>query len=63
MTVQYWLMDTKHLLYIGAAVGGLVGGWLGGLLDHGNFLGLWGILLSGAGGLAGIYLTYKLTDQ
>ena len=54
-------METKHFVYIGATVGGVAGGWLGGLLDHGNFLGVWGILLSGVGGIVGIVVAYKLT--
>jgi len=50
---------SKTLIYIGAAIGGALGGWLGSLIDHSIF-GLWGILLSGIGGLAGIYAAYKI---
>lgn len=49
----------KTLIYIGATVGGLVGSWLGSLLDH-SLLGIWGILLGAVGGIAGIYVSYKL---
>lgn len=50
----------KSVIYIGATVGGLVGGWLGSMLDHGNLLGLWGIVFGAVGGLAGIYAAYKI---
>ncbi len=49
----------KSLIYVGAGVGGLVGGWLGSLLDHSLF-GVWGVLLSAVGGIAGIYAAYKI---
>jgi hypothetical protein len=48
------------MIWIGIVVGGLLGGWLGSLLDHGNFFGIWSILLSGAGSIAGIWVGYKL---
>jgi uncharacterized protein YcfJ len=50
----------KALIWIGLTIGGLVGGWLGGLLDHGNWLGPWSILLSAAGSIAGIWVAYKI---
>jgi len=52
----------KMLIWIGAGVGGAVGGWLGSLLD-GNMLGIWSILLSTIGGIAGIYAAYKLNQR
>ena len=38
---------------------GIVGGWLGALMDGGNWLGGWSILLSGVGSLVGIWAGYK----
>jgi hypothetical protein len=56
-------METKHYIYIGILIGSTVGGWLGSLLDHGNFLGVWGILLSGVGGILGIWAGYTLGNS
>ena len=50
----------KTMIYIGIAIGGAIGGWLGSLLDHGNFFGAWGIILSGVGSLVGIWAGYKI---
>ena len=56
-------METKTYIWIGIILGGLVGGGLGSLLDHSNVLGVWSILLSGAGSLAGIWAGYKLGNS
>jgi hypothetical protein len=56
-------METKHFVYIGAAIGGTAGGYLGAILDHGNYFGLWAILLSAVGGLLGIYIAYKIATN
>ncbi len=53
-------METKTLIWIGITVGSIVGGYLGSLLDHGNLIGLWGILLSTVGALVGIWAGYKI---
>jgi hypothetical protein len=53
-------METKTYIWIGITVGGVIGGILGGMLDHGNLLGMWGILLSGVGSIIGIFVGYKL---
>lgn len=53
----------KLAIGIGVTVGSVVGGWLGSLLDHGNMLGLWGILLGGVGGLVGIWAGYKIAQN
>lgn len=45
----------KALIWVGISVGGLVGGWIGSMLDHGNFLGAWGIVLGTVGSLVGIW--------
>ena len=52
----------KSLIWIGITIGGLVGGWIGTLLDHGNGLGGWSILLGMLGSLAGIWLAVKAAD-
>jgi hypothetical protein len=53
----------KKFIYFGATVGGLLGGWLGTILDKGNGLGGWSIFLSTVGGLAGIWVAYKVAQN
>lgn len=53
-------METKTYIWIGILLGGLLGGGLGSVLDHGNILGVWGIMLSTVGSVAGIFVGYKL---
>ncbi len=51
----------KLMIFLGIIVGGAIGGWLGAaLLDHGNWLGGWSLLLSTAGSLAGIWVGYRM---
>jgi hypothetical protein len=50
----------KLMIWIGITVGGLAGGWLGGLLDHGNMLGGWSLLLGTIGSLFGVWAGYKI---
>jgi hypothetical protein len=50
----------KKLIYLGVTVGGTLFGWLGSLLDHGNWLGAWGIIGTLVGSLLGIWAGYKL---
>lgn len=52
----------KAMIWIGITVGGLVGGWAGSLLDNGNMLGLWGILLGVVGSLVGIWAALRFSD-
>jgi hypothetical protein len=52
---------SKSVIYIFIAIGGLIGGYLGGLLDGGgSVFGFWGIAGSTLGGLAGVYIGYKI---
>ncbi len=53
----------KALIYIFLAVGTIIGSYLGSLLDNGNFLGVWGLILSSAFGIGGIYLGYKISQN
>lgn len=47
------------MILVGIAVFGLIGAWLGGLLDHGNGLGIWSLILSTIGSLFGVWAGYK----
>ena len=55
-------MESKTYIWIGLTAGGLIGGGIGSLLDRGNMLGLWSLLLSTIGGIAGIWAGYKLAN-
>ncbi len=57
------VMSDKFMIYLGVFVGSSVGSWLGSLLDHGNFFGLWGILLGTIGAIAGIWIGYKIVSD
>ncbi len=50
----------KLMIWLGIFLGGTIGGVAGGALDHGNWLGAWGILLSTVGSLAGLWAGYKI---
>lgn len=52
----------KALFMIGLTIGGTAGGWIGSMMDHGNFFGMWGILLSAVGSFAGMWLGYKIAS-
>jgi hypothetical protein len=49
----------KSLIWIGITIGGLIGGGIGYFLDGGNSLGLWSLLLTTVGSLAGIWAAVK----
>jgi uncharacterized membrane protein YeaQ/YmgE (transglycosylase-associated protein family) len=49
----------KLFIFMGVTIGGLLGGWLGSMLDHGNGLGPWSLLLSTIGSFVGIWAGYK----
>jgi hypothetical protein len=46
------------MIWIGIAVGGTIGGLIGTMFDGG--LGLWSVLLSTIGGIAGVWAGYKV---
>lgn len=56
-------METKTYIWIGIIVGGLIGGAVGSAIDHGNMLGLWGILMSGVGSIVGIFVGFKVGNS
>lgn len=49
----------KLLILIGIGIGGTLGSWLGAGLDHGNWFGIWSILVGTAGSLIGVWAGYK----
>lgn len=49
----------KLMITIGILVGGTVFGWFGQLMDHGNWLGGWSILLGTIGSIIGVWAGYK----
>jgi dipeptide/tripeptide permease len=53
-------MSTRTLYYLGAGVGGTIASSIPALWG-GSLLSGWSILLSGVGGLAGIFVMYKIT--
>lgn len=50
----------KTMIWLSVTVFSTIGGWLGGMLDHGNWLGGWSILLGFIGSAIGIWVGYKL---
>lgn len=56
-------METKTYIWLGVGVGGTVGGLIGTVLDHGNGLGAWTLLLSTVGSILGIWAGYKLGNS
>lgn len=53
-------MSSKTMIMIGMVVGSIIGGYLP-ILFGASFLSLWSLLGSAAGGLLGIWITYKWT--
>lgn len=49
----------KMIILISVTIFGTLGGWLGSGFDHGNFFGVWSILLSTVGSFFGIWVGYK----
>ena len=52
----------KLMITIGVLVVGTIGSWLGALMDHGNWLGGWSLLLGTIGSFAGIWVGYKASQ-
>lgn len=52
----------KAMIWVGITAGGLIGGWIGSMLDHGNMLGPWGIILGVIGSLIGIWAAVRFTE-
>ena len=52
-------MNTRALYYLGAGLGGTLGSFVP-LLWGASELSGWSILLSGVGGIAGLWAAYKL---
>lgn len=55
-------MNPKPLITVGVIIGTTVGGLIPHLW-HASFLSLWGIFFSTLGGIAGIWLGYKISQQ
>ena len=53
-------MDSKHLVWIGMAIGSAVGGYIPALWDSSLF-SISGIIGSMVGGIAGIWAGYKIS--
>jgi uncharacterized membrane protein YfcA len=54
------LKNMKLMIFLGISIVGTIGGWIGASLDHGNWFGLWSILLSGVGSIVGVFIGYKI---
>lgn len=53
-------MDTKKLIWVGATLGGILGGCVPNLW-HASGFSLSGVVFSALGGIAGIWVAYRLT--
>ncbi len=53
-------MDTKHLIWIGAIIGGTVGGFIPALWGGSSF-SFSGIIFNSIGAILGIYIMFKIT--
>lgn len=51
----------KRLLLLGVGAGGLIGGYIPGLFGI-SYFSAWSIVGSMLGGIAGLWLMYKLSD-
>ena len=52
-------MSTKRLIWIGSIVGSFIGGLIPGLW-HASMFSMWGLVLSTIGGIAGIWLGWRI---
>jgi len=53
-------MGMKTFIWLGILIFSTFGGWIGALLDHGNWLGGWSIMLGTVGSFFGIWAGYKI---
>jgi hypothetical protein len=51
------------MILIGTTAVGTLGSWLGALMDHGNWLGGWSLLLGTVGSIVGIWVGYKVAKN
>jgi len=49
----------KLMIFLGITIFGTIGGWLGAAMDHGNWFGLWSILIGTIGSFFGIWAGFK----
>jgi hypothetical protein len=49
----------KLMIFLGITIFSSVGGWLGAAMDHGNWFGIWSILLGTIGAFAGVWAGFK----
>lgn len=56
-------MGTKTFIWLGITIFSTLGSWLGTLLDHGNWLGGWSIMLGFVGSIFGIWAGYKFSKN
>jgi uncharacterized membrane protein YeaQ/YmgE (transglycosylase-associated protein family) len=49
----------KIFITVSILVISTLGGWIGQLMDHGNWLGGWSIVLGTIGAFVGVYVGYK----
>lgn len=53
-------MDSKRVIWMGATVGSVVGGFVPSLW-HASMFSMWGLVFSTVGGIAGIWLGWRIT--
>jgi hypothetical protein len=51
---------SKKAIWLGMIVGSTLGGWIPALW-HASMFSLWSVVLSTAGGIAGIWVAFRLT--
>ncbi len=55
-------MNSKSLIWIFMFVGSAIGGFIPTLWGD-SFFGMWSVILTAAGGIFGIYVGFKLSNQ
>jgi hypothetical protein len=54
-------METKHMVWLGAGLGGTIGSFIP-MIWGSDMLSFSSIIWSGVGGIAGIYIFYKMSQ-